>query len=337
MRSTIAVLSVALMSIAGVVLPSVAAAEVSDVRVARQFGISFLPILVMEDKQLFEKHAKAAGLTSHATYMQLSGGTTMNDSLLAKSIDVAGGGIAPFAILWSRTKGTSNEVKAIAAKNCAPILLLTREPRIQSIRDFTENDRIAMPATKVSGTAIVLQMATEKEFGKGSAFKYDNLQVAMSTPEGTTALLSGAGEINNQFSEPPFQYVALKKPGIRSILKSYDVLGGKTTYNLVWTTSAFHNENPKTYKAFLDAFTEAMQVIAQDKRAAAEIYVRMTKEKVSVDEIYALINDPEIEFTTTPRNMMKIITFMSDVGHIKSRPASWQEMFFPEVHGLPGS
>lgn len=337
MKFTIALLSAALASVTSMAISPAALAEVSEVRIARQFGISFLPLLVMEDKQLFEKHAKAAGLSSHATYMQISGGTTMNDSLLAKSIDVAGGGIAPFAILWARTKGTNNEVKAIAAKNCAPIILLTREPRIQSIRDFTDKDKIAMPATKVSGTAIVLQMATEKEFGKGTAFKYDNLQVAMSTPDGMNALLSGAGEINNQFSEPPFQYVALKKPGIRAILTSYDVLGGKTTYNLVWTTSAFHNDNPKTYKAFLDAFTEAMTVIAQDKKAAAETYVRMTKEKISVDEILALINDPQIEFTTTPRNMMKIITFMGDVGHIKLRPTSWKDMFFPEVHDLPGS
>ena len=334
MKPRIAVLSVAFALAA---FAPAASAELSEVKVARQFGISFLPILVMEDKQLFEKHAKAAGLNSKATYMQISGGTTMNDALLARSIDVAGGGIAPFAILWARTRGTNNEVKAIAAKNCAPILLLTREPRIQSIRDFTEKDKIAMPATKVSGTAIVLQMATEKEFGKGTAFKYDHLQVAMSTPDGTNALLSGAGEINNQFSEPPFQYVALKKPGIRQILKSYDVLGGKTTYNLVWTTTAFHNENPKTYKAFLDAFSEAMQVINADKRAAAETYVRMTKEKVTVDEIYALINDPDIEFTTTPRSMMKIIDFMGEVGHIKTRPSSWKDLFFPEVHGLPGS
>ncbi|HVO88543.1 MAG TPA: ABC transporter substrate-binding protein, partial [Casimicrobiaceae bacterium] len=168
-----------------------ASAEMAEIKIARQFGISFLPIMVMQDKQLFEKHAKAAGLNSRADYVQISGGTSQNDALLSRSIQVAGGGIAPFAILWARTKGTQNEVRAIAAKNCAPIILVTREARIKSIRDFTDKDRIAMPATKISGTAIVLQMATQKEFGKGSEFKYDNLQVAMSTPDGMQALLSG--------------------------------------------------------------------------------------------------------------------------------------------------
>jgi len=28
---------------------------------------------------------------------------------------------------------------------------------------------------------------------------------------------------------------------------------------------------------------------------------------------------------------------MKDVGMIKAAPASWKDLFFPEVHGLPGS
>jgi len=314
-----------------------ARAEVSELKVVRQFGISFLPLLVMQDRGLYEKHAAAAGLTSKATYMQISGGTSVNDALLSDSIQVASGGIPPAVIIWARTKGSANEVKAMTAKNAAPILLLTRDPRIKTIADFTEKDKIAMPAIKVSGSAIILQMATQKLYGKGQEFKFDSLQVGMPTPDATAALLSGAGEINNNFSEPPFQYQALKKPGIRQILKSYDVLGGQTTYNLLWTTTKFHNENPKTYKAFLAGFDEAIKTIYQDKRAAAETYVRITKEKISVDEVLELINNPDFEFTMTPKNMMKIVNFMADVGHIKTRPQSWKDLFFPEVHHLPGS
>jgi NitT/TauT family transport system substrate-binding protein len=312
-------------------------AEVTELKVARQFGISFLPLLVMQDKKLFEKYAKAAGLSTQATYLQISGGTGQNEALLSGSIQIASGGVPPFAVFWARTRGTNNEVKAITAKNCAPIMLLTRDPRIKSIRDFTEQDKIAMPATKVSGQAIILQMATQKEYGKGNEFKFDNLQVAMPTPDATIALLSGGGEINNHFSEAPFEYQELKKPGVRMLLKSYDVLGGKTTYNLVWTTTKFHQENPKTYKAFLDAFQEAIADIHKDRRGAAETYVRITKEKITVDEVLALINDPDIEFTMTPRNMMKIVDFMAEVGHIKAKPQSWKDMFFPEVHHLSGS
>ena len=314
-----------------------AAAEVSELKVVRQFGISFLPILVMQDKKLFEKHAKAAGLDTQANYMQLSGGNTVNDALLSGTIHIASGGIPPMAIIWARTQGSANEIKAISAKNSAPILLLTREANIRTIGDFSEKDKIAMPAAKVSGAAIILQMATQQLFGKGAEHKYDNLHVTMSTPDATIALMSGGGEINNHFSEPPFQYQALKKAGIRQILKSYDVLGGRTTYNLLWTTTKFHDENPKTYKAFLAGLTEAIQEIAKDRRAAAEIYLRLTKEKFTQDEVFELISNPDIEFTTTPKNIMKIVSFMAEAGHIKTPPKSWRDLFFPEAHALPGS
>src|SRR5262249_1966165 len=176
------------------------------------------------------------------------------------------------------------------------------------------------------------------EFGKANKYNYHLLQCAMATPEGMQALLAGAGKKNNQFSKPPFQYAELKKPGIRAILNSYDVLGGKTTYNLIWTTTAFHSENPKTYKALLDAFSEAMQTINSDKRAAAETYLKISKDKsMSADEVQALLEDPQFEFTTTPRNMMKIVDFMHEVGHIKVKPVSWKDMFFPEVWNLSGS
>ena len=115
------------------------------------------------------------------------------------------------------------------------------------------------------------------------------------------------------------------------------MLGGRTTYNLVWTTTKFHDENPKTYKAFLAGLTEAMQEIARDKKGAAEIYLRLTKEKMSPEEVLELISNPDFEFTTTPKNMMKIVSFMAEAGHIKVKPQSWKDLFFPEVHNLPGS
>jgi NitT/TauT family transport system substrate-binding protein len=58
---------------------------------------------------------------------------------------------------------------------------------------------------------------------------------------------------------------------------------------------------------------------------------------MSVDEVQALLEDPQFEFTTTPRNMMKIVDFMYEVGHIKVKPTSWKDMFFPEVWNLSGS
>jgi NitT/TauT family transport system substrate-binding protein len=50
-----------------------------------------------------------------------------------------------------------------------------------------------------------------------------------------------------------------------------------------------------------------------------------------------MIEDPEIEFTTTPANSMKYAEFMHKVDALKNQPASWQDYFFEEIHDLQGS
>jgi NitT/TauT family transport system substrate-binding protein len=115
------------------------------------------------------------------------------------------------------------------------------------------------------------------------------------------------------------------------------VLGGPATFNVVWTTAKFREENPKIYGAFLKAFEEAIALIEKDKRAAAENYLTWSKGKDTVDDIYKMINDPLVKFTTTPNNTTKYSDFLFKIGSIKIKPDSWKDMFFPEIHQLPGS
>src|SRR4029078_1933678 len=101
------------------------------------------------------------------------------------------------------------------------------------------------------------------------------------------------------------------------VLNSYDVLGGPATFNVVWTTKKFHDENPKLYAAFVAALDEAAAHINQDRRKAAQTYLRISKDKDSLDDILKMLNDPEIRYTTTPNNTMKYVDFMTTVARLK--------------------
>lgn len=314
-----------------------AQAEVKEIKVAQQYGISYLPMMLMGDQKLIEKHAKAAGLGDvTVSWSRFKGGTEMNDAILSNNLHFASGGVGPLITLWAKTKG-SYDVKAVAAMNSMPLFLNTNNPNVKTLKDFTEKDKIALPAVKVSIQAVTLQMAAEKAFGPGKQNQIDKLTVSMSHPDGQIALLSGKSEITGHFSSPPFQYQQLAKPGIHRIVSSYEVLGGPATFNLVWTTAKFRAENPKTYDAFLKAFDEAITLINKDKKAAAEAYLRISKDKDSLENIVKMLNDPEVVFTTTPQSMMKYAEFMHKVGSIKTKPQDWKEMFFPNAHALKGS
>ena len=325
-----------LLSIALLSVPASVFAEAAEIKVAQQYGIGYLPLMIMEEQKLIEKYAKENGVDVTVGWAKFAGGNVMNDALLSNSLQFASGGVGPFLTLWSRTRG-SLDVKAVSAINSMPLYLNTRNPNVRTIKDFRDTDKIALPAVKVSIQAVTLQMAAEKAFGEGQQNRLDALTVSLSHPDAQAALLSGQSEITAHFSSPPFQYQQLKNPAIHTVLNSYDVLGGPATFNVVWTTTRFRSENPRLYDAFVRALDEATALINRDRKWAAEAYLRLSKDKDSVQEILAMLNDPSIVYTTTPQNVMKYVDFMLKIGAIKVRPESWKDLFFPNAHGLPGS
>ena len=317
---------------------STAFAETNEVRAAQQFGLSYLALMMMEDSKLVEKQARAAGLGEiKVSWAKLGGPGAMNDALLSGGLDFGTGGVPSLITQWSKTRGTPQEVSGVGALNSMPVNLVTSNPNVKSIRDFTDKDKIAVTTVKVSTQALLLQMAAAKEFGEQSYAKLDPLTVSLPHPDAMTALLSGGGTITAHFSAPPFQYQEAARPGIRTILSNYDILGGPATFNVVWSTSRFRDANPKTYAAFVAAFEEATAIINRDKRAAAEVYKRMSGTKETVDELLKMMEDPLVEYTLAPKSIMKTAEFMAKVGTIKEKPSSWKELFFSNVHSLPGS
>lgn len=312
--------------------------ELKEVLVAKQYGISYLPLMIMERDHLIEKHAQQAGLGNiKVTWTTFAGGNVMNDALLSNSLQFASGGVAPLVTMWARTHGTGNEVKAVGAINSMPLMLNTTNPNIHTVKDFTAHDKIALPAVKVSIQAVTLQMAAAKAFGPANYNALDKYTVTLSHPDGMAAMLSRNSEVDSHFTAPPFEYEELQKPGVHTVLNSYDVLGGPATFNLVWTTQQFHDKNPKTYDAFVAALQEAEDIINRDKHAAAVYYKEVTHDKEPVSFIVKMMNDPQMRYTLTPQNTMKYADFMHKVGAIKVAPSSWTDLFFPNAAKLNGS
>ena len=142
-----------------------AEAEAVEVRLAKQFGVSYLPLTVMQEKQLLEKAGKEAGVEITTQWLRFTGGTPMSEALISNNLDFASGGVGPLLTIWSRTSGNLG-VKGVACINTMPIYLNTINPDVKTLADFTAKDRIALPAVRVSIQAITLQMAAAKAFGE---------------------------------------------------------------------------------------------------------------------------------------------------------------------------
>src|SRR5205085_4473146 len=101
----------------GIVLAALslpAAAESNEINVAQQYGVSFLPLMVMERDKLIEKQAKAAGLGDvKVGWIKVAGPSVMNDGVIRGALQVMSVGAPAMITLWDKTNGPAKGLSAM--------------------------------------------------------------------------------------------------------------------------------------------------------------------------------------------------------------------------------
>lgn len=317
-------------------LATAARAETDTLRLGVQRGLTYLPFAVLQHEKLVEKQAEKAGLGPLIVrYNVLSGGPAMNDALLSDSIDVAITGIPSFVALWSKGKGRL-AVKGLASYGSMPIMLVSRNPDVKKITDFTDKDRIATPGVKTSLQAIFLSMAAEKAWGLENAHRFDAITVTRGHPDAMAALL-GNTEINAHFAVPPYLQLELQRPDIHVVTTSEEIVGSKVSNGTIYLMTRFHEANPRLVGALYEAVKESLALINADPHRAAQGYLAVSGEKTPVKDIEAMITLPGTVWTIAPQGTVAMAGFLKRTGVIASAPSDWKELYLPFVHGEPGS
>ncbi|MBV9976825.1 MAG: ABC transporter substrate-binding protein [Hyphomicrobiales bacterium] len=332
----LALVAAALGLVALALMPHPASAESKTVRIAKQFGISYLPLTIIEKKGLLEAEGKKLGVDLKTEWLQFTGGAPMNEALISGTLDIVSGGVGPMLVIWGKTR-TNLGVKGVAALNSMPLYLNTTDADVKSVKDFSAKDKIGLPTVKVSIQAVILQMAAEKALGQGKANTLDPLTVSMGHPDAEAAMMNGKSEVDAHFGAAPFQYDELKDARVHKVLDSYEVLGGPHVFNVVWTTTRYHDQNPLVIKALLAALGDAEELISSNPADAAAIWIADEHSKMARDEVERIIKLPENEWTITPKNVMAFADFMARTGLLAGKPASWKDVFFSDIHDRPGS
>ena len=301
-------------------------AELKELTISKQYGLSYLPLIVLEEKKLIEKYALNDGLGDvKVNWATFGGGSVANDALLSGNAQIVGAGNGPFIRLWDKTQG---KVKALAALNESPIVFVSNNPNVKSVKDLTEKDKIALPAAKVSVQALLLQIATAKEFGIKSYDKFDNLTVTLKNPDAFAAVTSGNSEVTGHIGLEPYSTLELQNPNVHKVFDSFEILGGAHTTNILYTTDDFYKQNPKLAKAVVSALNEANNWIVKNQDEAVKLYLASYKSDES-PELVAKVLKNSITFNIKPRENITVFSdFLYDVGATKLKPSSWKELFF---------
>jgi NitT/TauT family transport system substrate-binding protein len=317
--------------------PSAEADEARELRIGYGFGIGFLPLMVIEKLHLVDQHSKATtGEAATAVFTRFSGSAAMQDAVLSGAIDMGGYGVPALLIAREKTRGTAQEIIGLAGITTGKLVLVTNKPAVASIKDLGPSDRIAMPAT-ISPQMYVLQMAAEKEFGAGSYDRFKSAVVSLPHPEAVKALLSRL-EITAYFSSAPFTQIVLRDPGVRPILDSETVFGGKGSFLVMAMAKRFADKNPGLVKAALAAIEEADSLIKADPRRAAEIYLAVEpSSSMSVDFITEILRSSSGDFDAEVHGVKAYADALVRLGQLRAPPASWRDVFHPILATRDGS
>lgn len=315
-----------------------AAADPLGVRIVRSTDLAALPLIVIEHDHLIEKQALARGLGAVTVEWQNPVPGNPLDLLYGGKTDfVAMLDLAGFVAAWDERTGTPQELRALTALARMPYLLLSRNPAISTIRDFTAKDRIAVPAPKTSLPAVLLEMAAAQEWAVAHFDRLDSLTVGRSDDAADDALHSGKGDIDTHFVRLPLSDDERADPAVHRVMDSFDIAGPHSVAVLV-TMSPFRDANPALCAAIAAAVAEADDYIAHNRGAAAEIYDSAAKNQdIPVEVLSDMLGDPDLGYQPAPEGLIRLTGFLHQIGRLNHSPDSWQQLFFPEIYKLGGS
>lgn len=280
------------------------AAEERTVRVVRQFGLGFLPLLVFEEERFLEERLPGTKVEGFA----LATGGNVTDAIASGSAELGVLGLAPAILAIDR----GLDVRMAGGTMVEDLLLVTNQPDIQSLQDIGSDDRIALPGP-TSSQAVFLQMAAEKELGDPHAF--DDQLVTLAHPDAVQALSAGS-EITLHFSTPPFQQAQIAEPKIHEIFSSRDVLGGPASVNTLLVPGSIAEEDPEFFDAVLSAWSDSITFIKEHPDEAATILIE-EGETASQEELTQLIADTVFQPEIT--GLGPIVDFMDRDGTLENR------------------
>jgi NitT/TauT family transport system substrate-binding protein len=292
----------------------------------------------MEHERLIERTAEAMGLGKVAVSWRALDKAEPIEALAAGQADFAAFDLIPFLVAAEADPGGgATAVRALGAMARRPYVLVTRNPAIRTIRDFGPGDRIAVPALKLSGPAVMLDMAAAQEWGIEDHQRLAKLAVAMPDERAAASLIAGKGEITAHFSRTPYVDRELADPAVSRVLDSFDIAGTHSATVLA-ATKRFRDANPELCKAMLSALQQAAEFIEKSPGAAAEIFAGMAAgDDTPPEDLADMIGDPDLVYAAAPVGVMRIAEFMHRIRRLALRPAGWRELFLPESRDLAGS
>ena len=289
------------------------------ITIAYQSSIAYAPILVMMNQKLIEKHYDGE---VNIDWQMLANGAAINEGLTSGSVDIGCMGAAP-AITGIKAGIPGKIFSGISSQ---PYGILTNQDDINSLKDITDQDQIAITGLN-SHPHILLAMAAKAYLGDAHAL--DGKLTVLSNADGYTSLLSGAVQCHMVIS--PYNFMEEAADNVHEIEIGEDVWPNGNTFIVGVASNKLKENKPELYQAVCDAMEEAMEYIKENPQETAEIL--SDGYDATADEILSWMNDLASSYTTQLQGIMDLANFMVEAGFLENGPKDISEIAFDNVKG----
>jgi NitT/TauT family transport system substrate-binding protein len=94
----------------------------------------------------------------------------------------------------------------------------------------------------------------------------------------------------------------------------------------------------KLYEATYLALAEAPEIIAGNRRAAAELFMKAEPSKLGLATIQTLLEDTNmLDYVPQPTGVKAYAEYMKKSGLLNNALTNWKDAFFDNVHALMGN
>ena len=276
--------------------------EKETLTIAYQGGIGYAPVHILEAKKIIEKNYDGE---IKVEFVKLDSGAAINEGIIGGTIDIGCMGLGP------AISGVSSGVsyKVISNLSSQSHGLMSRDPKIASLKDITSKDKIALVSTG-SFQHILLAMAAEKSLGDAHAL--DNNIQGMSHAEGMAALESGTVQLH--LTSSPFIYQERANKNYTELSEISEVWPSGNSF-LVAMAAGSLSENEKLFAAVSKSFEEAIAFINENPDETAQIETEYLG--LDLETVKSYLEEEDCQFFSELRGAESMASFMYRAGFIE--------------------
>lgn len=273
--------------------------------IGEQYGIAYAPLNIMKELGILEKKLPQVRID----WKQFGGPTAIRESMLSGEVDLGFMGVGPVLI------GIDNgmEWKYATGISSNEVAIVTADPNIRTLKDFSPQDRIAILSPGCT-QHILLCMLAEEQLGDPHAL--DSQLVSMSHPDAMQALLSGT-EITAHIATPPYIQQEIQA-GMSVMITGEEIMGQPFTFISGVAMTDFYEHHRDWYDAFIQALDESIDYINNNMEECVRILAPVYG--VSEEDLLAQMTYNGTIYSNRLDGVEKISAAMKNMGITSDNP-----------------